>query len=106
MNKKIVIATLIIGGSGIVNSITRKKPITPVIIGSFVFMLVLSIADAVGGPLSTVAGGLAMVAMVYVLVAEFPWDTVLKALKGTSTAPGVGKGKSSFPPGTPPISAD
>lgn len=82
MNKKIVVATLIIGGSGVVNGMVNGKPITPVIVGSYIFLLLMSVLDMFGGPLSALAGGLALVATVFVIINEFPWGTVLKTVKG------------------------
>lgn len=79
MNKKIIVATLVIAGSGVVNAWIKKQPITKVILGSYIFVLVLSVIDMFGGPLSQLATALAMLAVTYVLVSEFPWSTVLKA---------------------------
>lgn len=80
MNKHIVIATIVIGASGVMDAILNNKPLTPVIMGSFVFLLLLSLADAIGGGLSQLASGLAMIAMLYVLLTVFPWNVVLKAI--------------------------
>ena len=79
MNRKIVVATLVIGASGIVNSWNAKPPkaITPVILGTYVFMLVLALLDAFGGPIAQLAGALAMLAMLTVILTEFPWGTIL-----------------------------
>lgn len=82
MNKKIVIAVVVIGGSGVVNSIVNKKPLTPVLLGSYILLLVLSIADMFGDGLSQLAGAIAMLAMVYVLLVEFPWTVILNTLQG------------------------
>ena len=68
MNKHIIAATLIIGGSGVIRAWQTKKPLTPVILGSYVFMLVLSLADMFGGKMSQVAGAIAMVAVIAVIL--------------------------------------
>lgn len=68
MNKHIIAATLIIGGSGVIRAWQTKKPLTPVILGSYVFMLVLSIADLFGGEVSRLAGAIAMLAMIAVIL--------------------------------------
>ena len=68
MNKQIIAATLIIGGSGVIRAWQTKKPLTPVLLGSYVFMLVLSLADLFGGQVSKVAGAIALVAVVAVIL--------------------------------------
>ena len=86
MNKHIIAATLIIGGSGVVKAWMSKESIkiTPIIMGSYVFMLVLSIADLAGGQVSQLAGAIAMVAMLAVILNT--WTPILgiitKAVKG------------------------
>lgn len=82
MNNHIIAAGLIIVGSGVVQAWTSKKPITPVIIGGYVFMLILSILDMFGGQISTIASALAMLAVVYVLLNVFPWSQISSLLKG------------------------
>src|SRR5260221_14372608 len=86
MNKKIVIAVLVIGGSGVIKAWNTGKPVTPIIMGSYVFMLMLSIADMFGGELSKLSGALAMLAMTYVLLEQdsFLWD-VVKQQAGKTT---------------------
>jgi predicted membrane protein len=84
MNKHIIAATLIIGASGVVNAWQNKKAITPVIMGSYVFMLVLSIIDLFGGEASRVAGAIAMVAVVAVILNTWTplLSTITKAVGG------------------------
>lgn len=86
MNRKIVVAVIVITGSGVVNAILNKKALTPVIIGSYVFLFVLSIADMYGGPMSTLAGALAMLAVTYVLITEVPWTTIINLVQGKNAA--------------------
>jgi uncharacterized membrane protein len=82
MNKHIIASVMIIGASGVVNAWTNHKPITIVILGTYVFLLVLSIADMFGGQVSQLAGGMALLAALTVLLTEFPWNTVLGAVQG------------------------
>ena len=84
MNKHIIAATLVIGGSGVIKAWQSNQPITPVIIGSYVFMLVLSILDLFGGQVSTLAGALAMVAMIGVILNTWTplLSTITSAVKG------------------------
>jgi hypothetical protein len=82
MNKKIIIATVVIAGSGVLNAWQNKKPITPVILGAYIFVFILAILDMFGGQLSTLAGALAMLAVVYILIHEFPWTQIQDAING------------------------
>lgn len=90
MNRKIIIAVVVIGGAGIVGDIMAQKPLTPVILGSYIFLFVLSIMDIFGGPFSNLAGALAMVAVVYVLFGTdpttgssiFPWQEIIRIAQG------------------------
>jgi hypothetical protein len=84
MNKKIIIATVVIAGSGVLNAWQNKKPITPVIMGAYIFVFVLAIMDMFGGQLSTLAGAFAMLAVVYVLLTEFPWTQIQNAISGNA----------------------
>lgn len=86
MNKKIIVAVIVIGGSGIVNAWTHAKPLTPVILGAYILLLVLAITDAFGPPLSDIAGAIAMLAMVFVLLTEFPWTTIINTLQGNKAS--------------------
>lgn len=84
MNKHIIAATLIIGGSGIIKAWQSKKPITSVILGSYVFMLILSLIDLAGGQASKFAGAIAMVAMLAVILNTWTpiLGTITKAVTG------------------------
>lgn len=84
MNRHIIAATLIIGASGVVKAWQSKKPITTVILGSYVFMLILSIADLAGGQVSQLAGAIAMVAMITVILNTWTpiLGTITKAVTG------------------------
>jgi hypothetical protein len=84
MNTKIVVATFIIAGTGIANAyLNEKNPkITPIIIGSYILLLILSILDMLGGGLAQLSSGLAMVAVVFVLLHEFPWQQITNLAQG------------------------
>lgn len=87
MNKQIVAATLLIGATGIVKSYTSNppKPITPVIIGSYVFLLLLALLDMFGGSLSQLASALAMLVTISVVLTQFPWGTIIGLVQGKKT---------------------
>lgn len=82
MNRKIVISAVVVGGVGITNAWSQSKPITGIVIGTYVLLLVLSILDLFGGPLSTLSGAIAMVAVVYVLLYELPWSKITGLVQG------------------------
>lgn len=81
MNKKIIAAAALIGFSGVVKAASSKAPLTPVITGAYIFLLMLAILDMFGGQASTLASALAMLAALYVLLTEFPWQSVVSAVK-------------------------
>lgn len=82
MNKQVIGAVVFVGATGIIVSWTKKQPITKVILGSYILLFVLSILDLLGGPLRKLAGGLAMITVVYVLLNEFPWDQIIALAQG------------------------
>lgn len=83
MNARIIVSIVIIGVTGIINSWTVRKPFTYALMGTFIFFLVLSMMDAIGGIASTLAGGLAVLAAVYIVLTRFPWQLLINmATKG------------------------
>ena len=75
MNKQVVIVGFIIVGGGVLNmwlgTGTSKTTITRIVLGAFVLVLVLSILDLFGGPISTLANALAMLAAVFVILTTY-----------------------------------
>lgn len=86
MNKKVIAAVFVIAASGVYKSAVAQKPITPVVMGAYIFLLVLSIMDMFGGAMSQLAGGLAMLAAVGTLLYDFPWTTISNVVTGKPTA--------------------
>lgn len=83
MNRKIVVAAVVIIGTGVIRAISTNGKLTPVFIGGFIFVTLLGIADAFGGVLSDFSSALAMIAMLGILLTQFPWPAVLQlAQKG------------------------
>lgn len=82
MNKSIVASTAVIMGSGLANAYLNKKPITRVIIGGYVFMVMLSIGDMFGGDIGKLMSALALLATTYILLTEFPWQAIINLLQG------------------------
>lgn len=65
VNRPIVIAAVGITGLGIVNAWTQGQGITRIVIGGYMLMLFLSVADIFGGGVSTIAGAIAMLALLW-----------------------------------------
>lgn len=82
MNRSIIIAAFVIGGSGVANSLIAKKPITPVIMGSYIFVLLTAILDMFGGSMAALASALSMLAVTYVLLTEVPWNQIIAFAQG------------------------
>lgn len=70
INRQIVIAVVVITGITIFNNVTQQKPITKVIIGSYILLILLALLDMFGGPFSEISGAIAMLALVYVIVTQ------------------------------------
>jgi hypothetical protein len=106
VNRKIIIAVVVVSSAGIANAWLNKRHITPVIIGSYVFLLVLALMDTLGGVVSQFAGALAMLAVVYTLIGTdpstgkpiFPWQELIAFAHGTPVS-----GPSGAPGTTTPI---
>lgn len=70
VNRPILIAVFGIGAIAFVNGVVAKKPITRVLIAMYILLLLLSILDAFGGLLSTLAGAIAMLAFITMLLTQ------------------------------------
>ena len=97
LNKHIIVATLGLMGIGILKHYTQPNvPLTRVFVGSFVFLLALSVADLAGGSLSKLASALAMLALLNGILTEIPpvaftslIGAVSSSSKGTTGATGT-----------------
>jgi beta-lactamase superfamily II metal-dependent hydrolase len=79
------------------NSWLNQKPLTPVIIGSYVFVFILSIMDMFGGQMSQLAGALAMLAVTFVLLTEIDWASIIKLVGGNTGPAATDVGGASAP---------
>lgn len=70
LNGHILLAVVVIGGAGIINAYTAvpPRPIERVLLGSGIFLIVLSLLDMFGGRAGEIAGGLAFLAMVVAIL--------------------------------------
>lgn len=83
VNGRIVVATIILMGAGVYRVLvvksatrapndTRSTTVTRVIVGGYILAIFASIIDLVGGPASTIAGLLMMLAVATALYAIIP----------------------------------
>lgn len=82
INRQILFSGFIIIGTGILNAIQGKNDYTRVLVGGYIYLLMLSILDIFGGNFSRIAGGLALLGSTYVLIFLFPWDSIINMVKG------------------------
>lgn len=80
INGHVITAVVVIAGAGIINAWSNKRPAYRLIVGSMIFLIVLSLLDTFGGPASSIASGLAMLAMVYSILNIVPFDQIMGAL--------------------------
>lgn len=98
-NKFILAAVAGIAGIAILNAWVAKKGITRILAGAYVLLLLLSLLDLFGGVWSQLAGGLAMLALLSMLLTQTPWDALSK-VTGSQTITGQQLPK--LPSATPP----
>jgi hypothetical protein len=80
INRTVLFSALVIGLSGTIQSFVNTGKISRALIGTFVFVLLLSLVDAIGGGASQLASALAILAMLYVLLTQFPWQQLASAV--------------------------
>lgn len=80
INTKILIAVGVIGATGIIRiwsgNGSAGSSITRVLVGANVLLVVLAIVDLFGEPFSSIAGGIAMLAVVTILLTQVPWSQI------------------------------
>lgn len=93
VNRQIVIAVVVIGFSGLLRIWTGQaaqgSSVTRVLLGAYLLMLVLSIMDLFGGIFSTLAGAIAMLAALVVVITEIPWGIVFQSVSGPTSQAGT-----------------
>ncbi len=82
MNTKVVVSVFVVASSGVFKAMINHAPVTPIILGSYIFLLVLAVMDVFGGQMSTLAGALALIAATFVLLTEFPWTQLVGIVQG------------------------
>ena len=80
VNKKIIVAVLIIMASGLYTVLVihngsdpkRSSTVTKVVVGAYILGIVVSLVDLLGGPFGQVANALLLVALATALYAVIP----------------------------------
>lgn len=70
INQQIVISAGGITAVGVVTALSQGKGITRIVLGGYLLAVFLSVADLFGGAVSSIAGAIAMVALVAVILAD------------------------------------
>lgn len=80
-----------IAAVSIFNAVQKKQGITRIVAGAYILLLLLSLLDLFGGAWAQIAGGIAMLALVTVVLTQIPWASLTLFTKGstatTATAP-------------------
>jgi hypothetical protein len=80
INRTILFSALVIGIAGVTQSFLRTGKFSRALIGAYVFLLLLSMIDLIGGGASQLASALAILAVLYVLLTQFPWAQLYSAV--------------------------
>lgn len=70
VNRPVLIAVFGIGAIAFVNGVIAHKPITRIVLATYLLLVLLSIADIFGGAFSTLAGAIAILAFTYMLLTQ------------------------------------
>ena len=82
MNRTVLFAALFIGLVGGIQAFINHGKIARVLLGTYVFLLLLALVDAIGGGASQLASALAILAALYAGLTQAPWQQLLKAVQG------------------------
>lgn len=80
INRTILFAALFIGLVGAVQAYVNHGKLARVLLGSYVFLLLLSIVDLIGGGASQLASALAILAALYAGLTQAPWQQLMLAV--------------------------
>lgn len=96
INRSVIIGAVGITTAGVLAAVVKKKPITPVVIGGYLIAVLGGFLDLFGGGASQLAGSIAIMAFIGVLLYESAVLMPLLKVPGTA-AEEPGK----EPPGAP-----
>lgn len=85
MNKAIIASVLFVGATGLIQRAEAGKTLTPVLMGAYIMLLLLSIGDMFGGQLSKLMSALAIVTALGVFFSD--WLPILTQLGKTIQTP-------------------
>lgn len=89
-NRTVIIVALYVAAVTFVNhtiSKSKNTSLTRILVGAYIWLLLLSLLDMFGGALSQLASALAMLAAVYVTLTVFPWGAILSLTGGNGSEP-------------------
>lgn len=84
-NRTVIIVALYVAAVTFVNHTignSSNTTLTKILVGAYIWLLLLSLMDMFGGALSQIASALAMLAAIYVTLNVFPWQQILSLSKG------------------------
>lgn len=70
INRHIIISVIGISAIGALKAIGQKSSVTVVLVGAYAFGMMLSLADLIGGTVSTIAGMIAYLALFYMIISN------------------------------------
>jgi hypothetical protein len=91
VNRPVVVAVVLIGGTGMLRANLTGQPFTPVMVGSLMLLIFLSLLDLFGGVLSVIASSLALLALVATLLRDLP--DIIQALQSAQHKATTATGK-------------
>lgn len=90
VNKPVIVAVIGISAISIVRlwaipklataSTANTKPVTPILMGAYVVLVVAALLDLFGGQLSIIVGRICLLALLTVILTQFPWSVVTQWL--------------------------
>jgi hypothetical protein len=81
INRTVLFAALFLGVVGGIQAFVNHGSISRVLIGTYVFLLMLGLLDAIGGAASQLASAFAILAVLYATLTQFPWAQLAQAIK-------------------------
>jgi hypothetical protein len=100
VNRSIVISAAGITSIGVATAFLGGKPITRIVLGGYLLALALSVFDLFGGGMAQVAGAVAWLALVGVVLSNLTiWQTIFALFSGgeAKNSGGSGAGGGSHP---------
>lgn len=87
VNQPVMIAVIGIGGIAFVNAIIAHKPVTRILLATYLLLLLMGLLDALGGMFSQLASAIAMLAFVTMLLTQTGdlWNSLARLSVSSAT---------------------